>query len=215
MGCKILIRLAQSVVKRKKLKLHRLFRVLAAQAAVDWAVAQIPLFQNAFLEWNKDPYELLKERDPENGDYLIVARLRHLLPLTFNAWAGAMINSVRSGLDLLAASLALRNGKRPSADTHFPIFPSEMDMIDPLTGIEGKKWLSKGERATIKSLKPYRGGDSTLWALHRLDVMRKHQRLLSAQPDISGYRFTFNEGPRIRITIGGGGSLGAPRVEDK
>ena len=51
-------------------------------------------------------------------------------------------------------------------------------MIDPLKGIEGKKWLSKGEKATIKSLKPYKGGDDILFSLHKLDIIRKHQRLV-------------------------------------
>ena len=73
-----------------------------------------------------------------------------------------MINSLRSALDLLAAALATRNGEKPSPDTHFPIFACEQDIIDPLTGIEGEKWLSKSDRATIKSFKPYRGGDSTI-----------------------------------------------------
>ena len=95
--------------------------LLAAQAAVDWAAAQIPLFQNAFLERNKDPYELFKERDPENGDYLIVARPREPLPLTFNAWAGAMINSIRSALDLLAAALAARNPVSPQSWRHLTV----------------------------------------------------------------------------------------------
>jgi len=44
-------------------------------------------------------------------------------------------------------------------------------MIDPLHGIEGKKWLSKGEQAMIKALKPYKGGDHTLWPLHQLDIL--------------------------------------------
>lgn len=189
--------------------------LLDAQAALDWAVAQIPMFQNAFLEWNKDPYELRKEFDSESGEHLIAAYLRVPLPLTFNAWAGAMINSLRSALDLLGAALARRNGKKPSTDTHFPIFRSEMDMIDPLEGIERKKWLTKRQRAAIKSLKPYRGGDHTLWALHRMDVVRKHERLLSTQPDISGYRFSFVEPDRVTLTWGGGGYLGAPRSENK
>jgi hypothetical protein len=57
-------------------------------------------------------------------------------------------------------------------------------MIDPLDGIEGKKWLSKSERATIKALKPYQGGDELLWPLHQLDILRKHERLITMQPEI-------------------------------
>jgi hypothetical protein len=60
-------------------------------------------------------------------------------------------------------------------------------MIDPLEGIEGKKWLSTSERVAIKALKPYHGGDETLWPLHRLDILRKHERLLSTSPDVKGF----------------------------
>jgi hypothetical protein len=60
-------------------------------------------------------------------------------------------------------------------------------MIDPLRGIdskERKKWLSKQERAAIKKLKPYKGGDESLWLVHHLDIVRKHERLLIANPGI-------------------------------
>jgi hypothetical protein len=100
---------------------------------------------------------------------------------------GAILNSLRSSLDLLAAALAARNGKQPSADTHFPIFLSAQDMIDPLTGIERKKWLSESERTAIKALKPHQGGDSTIWPLHQLDILRKHQRLIAASADVHDF----------------------------
>src|SRR3954447_11355583 len=98
--------------------------LLDAQAAVDWAVAQIPLLQNGFLEWNKNPYSVFVEPDAKTGGYAVVARQRIPFPLTFNAWAGAIVNSLRSALDLVAAALATRNGHKPSANTHFPIFGS-------------------------------------------------------------------------------------------
>ena len=161
--------------------------LLDAQAAVDWAVAQVPLLQQGFLDWQRrNPYRVVQERDPDTGQDVAVT-YDQPFPLTFNAWAGSIINSLRSGLDLLAAGLAARNNVRPSHKTHFPIFRSLHDMIDPLEGIEGKKWLSTSERAAIKALKPYHGGDDTLWPLHRLDILRKHERLLSTSPDVKGF----------------------------
>jgi hypothetical protein len=164
--------------------------LLDAQAAVDWAVAQIPLLQNGFLEWNKDPYQIVKEPDPDGGGYLLVAQQRVPFPLVLNVWTGAIIGSLRSALDFTAATLAKRNGKKPSADTHFPIFESELDMIDPLTGIEREKWLTKRERTAIKSFKPYRGGNHAIWAIHKLNNLRKHERLISARPDVHGFLWT-------------------------
>src|SRR6266851_2220233 len=110
--------------------------------------------------------------------------------------AGAIINSTRSALDLIGAALAIRNGVKPSQQTHFPIFRSEQHMI---TGIEGKKWLSSSERTTIKALQPYQGGDPYLWPLHQLDILRKHERLIAVRPGISSAwiaRFPGLEGVR-------------------
>jgi hypothetical protein len=148
------------------------------------------LLKQALDEWGKTgPYRKMRERDPQSGDYLIVAIEEKPLPLTFNAWVGAIINSLRSALDLIASALAKRNGKRPDSNRHFPIFACELAMIDPVLGIdnkERKQWLSDKERAAIKSLKPYNGGDQSLWLLHHLDIVRKHERLLLARPTLHG-----------------------------
>jgi hypothetical protein len=172
--------------------------LLDAQATIDWSITQIPLLQVAFVDWHRaNPYRVVQEHDPEGaGDIAVV--YDQSFPLTFNVWVGAIINSLRSGLDLLAAALAARNSINPSADTHFPVFRSLHDLIDPLTGIEGKKWLSQWERATIKALNPYRGGDAALWTLHQLDILRKHERLISARPDINGYLMI---GSRVALNL--------------
>lgn len=185
--------------------------LLDAQSAVDWAITQIPVLQDKFVSWNaKRPYEILPELDPQTGEHLLVAYLMGPLDPIVNAEVGVIINSIRTALDLLAASLCRRNGNKPSADTHFPIFPSEQAMIDPLTGIEGKKWLSNGERATIKALKPYDGGDHAIWPLHQLDILRKHERLVEARPGVSGMLWM---GPRGRMVVIGSRAL--ERLEDK
>lgn len=171
--------------------------LLDAQASVDWAKSQVPLFAKRFEAWEgKRPYNVSIKRDSNTGDeFLEAVSIKPLDPI-INAEAGAIINGIRTALDLLAASLAKRNRVCPSADTHFPIFASELDMIDPLTGIEGKKWLSRTEQATIKSLKPYKGGDPTLWSLHHLDIARKHYKLIGVSVRIADV-FLFGRPPEM------------------
>ena len=136
--------------------------------------------ESRFLRWHERSVELVVvDLNPQSGKKAWVAREKEPLPLIINAEAGAIINSVRSALDLLGAALAKRNAVTPSKDTHFPIFNSLHDFIDPLHGIEGKKWLSKSDLRIIKSLKPYEGGNDFLWPLHQLDIMRKHERLIA------------------------------------
>jgi hypothetical protein len=159
--------------------------LLDAQASVNWAVAQLPRLGERIEAWHNDtPYRIVIEPHPEMGKQLIKLRDIKPLPAIINAEVGAIINSIRSSLDLLAAALARRNGKTPSADTHFPIFSCLLDFIDPISGIDGrecKKWLSEGERAIIKALKPYPAGNGRLVALHKLDVTRKHDRLINVR----------------------------------
>jgi hypothetical protein len=185
--------------------------LLAAQAAVDWAVAEIPRIQSGFLEWQqKNQYPVVQEPHPDGGGDAAVVYDKSL-PLIYNAWAGAIVNSLRSSLDLLAAALAYRNGKKPNPQRHFPIFDSLNSFIDPLTGIDGverKKWLSDSERTAIKALRPYKGGDDTIWPLHELDILRKHERLISADPEIGGY---FMMGRHIVVS----GAKAIQRLENK
>ena len=180
-----------------------------ASASINWAATQIPLLQQGFTDWQRsNPYRVIQERDSDSGNDVAVV-YDQSFPLTFNAWVGAIINSVRSSLDILAAALAIRNGIKPDQRTHFPIFGSMQDMIDPLDGIEGKKWLSQSERATIKSLNPYHGGDDTIWPLHRLDIHRKHERLISVQPDVGGFLMI----GRRHMHVGGAKAI--KRLENK
>src|SRR6266478_4126248 len=149
-------------------------------------MAQIPVLRERFLSWHRlGPYEMIVEPHADSGYEVLIARRRFPLDPLIVGDAGAIINSTRSALDLLAAALAARNGVKPSHKTHFPIFRSEQEMIDPLEGIEGKKWLSQSERASIKALQPYQGGDKFLWPLHQLDILRKHERLIIVRPEIS------------------------------
>ena len=62
--------------------------------------------------------------NPQTGKKAMVAREKEPIPLIINAEVGAIINSLRSGLDLVAAALAARNGMAPSDKTHFPVYRS-------------------------------------------------------------------------------------------
>ena len=157
--------------------------------------------QTKFMSWSDaTPMSSLRIVTQDSGQEFAVAIEKIPLPLEFSAEAGAIINAMRGALDILASSLARRNGKEPNPQRHFPIFCSAQQMVDPVTGIdsaERKKWLSEAERATIKSLKPYQGGDHTIWSIHELDILRKHERLLSATAQIRSMLILGNGSMRV------------------
>lgn len=151
-----------------------------AYAAADWAITHLEGFNQRLSAWiDSPPYSVIEEPHPEIGQKFIKLRVENPLEPTFNAEVGAIINTIRTSLDLLASALARRNGKKPSADRHFPIYPTLYDFIDPLNVSKRKKWLSDSERQIIEKLKPYRGGNDRLFALHHFDVIRKHEQLIN------------------------------------
>ena len=159
--------------------------LLDAHASVKWAIAQIPVLQERFLTWMRsNPYELRLENDPDSSDKFIVAREKIPLDPLINVEAGLIINANRSALDMVAAALSQRNGIEPDRYTKFPIHELESGLAGDLNNIKQKNWLSDAEIAAIKSLKPYKGGDALLYPLHYLDIVRKHERLIRANPQI-------------------------------
>jgi hypothetical protein len=132
--------------------------LLDAEAAIDWAVAQLPILEKRVIAWRRNkPYTVRIDVDSEPGKKLYrLSNIKPLVPI-INAEAGAMIHSIRSSLDLLACALAARNGFPDSTSTYFPIWKSQDEFLtnrDPRP-LKKIKRLSQVCQDTIKSLKPY------------------------------------------------------------
>lgn len=163
--------------------------LLDAQSTVDWAVAQIKVFESRFRAYSdRRPYEIVTEADPDGRSNLVVAYSLGEPDPILNAEVGAIINAIRSALDILASALAIRNGVTPSPKTHFPIRKHRADFVALAAKIKDEKWLSDFELAEIESLRPYQGGDWAIYTLHQLDILRKHERLLRIAPIPSSFR---------------------------
>jgi hypothetical protein len=103
-------------------------------------------------------------------------------PLSFQVEAGVYINAIRSSLDILAVTLANRHCQTLADDAYFPVVKSrESFAAGRYKGAEFVKALPAKERAIIEFLKPHKGGNDLLYALHLLDILRKHQRLLAVE----------------------------------
>lgn len=155
--------------------------LLDAQAAVDWAVAQLPKMQERVINWRRSkPHSFTIDSETEPGKKLY--RFRDIRPLdpVVNVEAGIIIHSIRSSLDVLACALAARNGYPGSRSTHFPNAKSAADFSDPKSGpMKHIKRLRQDDQTVIiEDLRPYPGGNDTLCLLHELDLTRKHRRLL-------------------------------------
>jgi len=157
-----------------------------AQASVDWAESNFPLLKKKLDAWLRDNVHVAIRELPANvpNDVVVVAE-KEPFPLAFQVEAGVYLNAIRSSLDILACILANRHCQALIDNAYFPVAPSKTIFLSG-KGYKGDKFINalpSKERGIIESLNPYRGqdGNHLLSALHDLDIVRKHQRLLSAE----------------------------------
>jgi hypothetical protein len=156
--------------------------LLEAQASVDWVLDQLLPFHERLEAWMEANVTIeIRDVPPPATHNPIVAFERELLPISYSVEAGAYINAIRSSLDILAMVLVRRHGLQiPDAKVYFPIAEDEQALLrnggGPLL-----THLPAEDREKLLALKPHRLGNPALWALHRLDIMRKHRRLLDVQ----------------------------------
>src|SRR5579862_5437287 len=164
--------------------------LIDAKAAVDWALAQIRILHRRIARWlERGPYFAVTVPDSQPGKELVRVKEREPIPPAVNVEAGAIINMLRTSLDLLAVTLAERNGYERPKDIYFPITGSVMEFIDPVDGAVKKlKRLAEADRLAVEQIRPYPGGDERLYSLHQLDQLRRQHRLVvvSARPRSMG-----------------------------
>ena len=157
--------------------------LLDAEACIDWAEAQFSILAARIEAWQESsPYDVVAEFDPQRGMNALKFDVRHPLPRIVSAETGAIIHMIRSSLDLLAVTLARRNGHLCPRDVCFPITKSEKGFFAQNGGLKKIKRLSPKNIDIVKTLRPYHGGNDSLYAVHFFDIERKHRQLLRIRP---------------------------------
>jgi hypothetical protein len=99
------------------------------------------------------------------------------IPVSLRSSAGMIVNELRSCLDTVACTLAIRNNKTDN-NTYFPISRSQDIFLSD--GLRKIRNLSDSDKDRISSYRPYRGGHPHLYSLHEIDRTRKHRRLVTS-----------------------------------
>jgi hypothetical protein len=112
----------------------------------------------------------------------------HGAPEDFGAIVGDVIHNLRAALDLLASDLVRNGGGNPNK-VYFPFCDQPEDLQKVL---KEKNFHRAGPRAIalLEELKPYRGGNEALRALHDLDIQDKHKTLIPASASVTTQAFT-------------------------
>lgn len=122
------------------------------------------------------PYTIAPNIDTAAPGEIIKIDLPNAVPMNLSVIAGDVLHNLRSALDHLVSRLAERNGANSTRDVYFPFGRDS-------TGFESSakekiKRLSTSAQTFIRDLKPYKGGNDLLWAIHALNIMDKHNLLV-------------------------------------
>jgi hypothetical protein len=125
------------------------------------------------------PYVVGTKRNPQTRELIYYLVSVRETPHELAAIAGDALQNLRSALDHLAYQLVFvgTNGNGPFDHVYFPIFD---DVVKYEAGKHGRvKGMRSDAISAIDAVKPYRGGDDTLWRLHKLNNSDKHRLLLT------------------------------------
>jgi hypothetical protein len=129
----------------------------------------------AFFDSN--PYTIEIKYDPKTRQYVHYLTSVRDVPNNIPVIAGEVLYNLRSALDHLAFQLVLANAGTPTDKTCFPIFDSaqKYKTLSP----RKVKGMSHAAIKAIAGIKPYKGGNDTLWRLHKLNNIDKHRLLVT------------------------------------
>jgi|SRR5208282_5282761 len=155
---------------------------------INWADKHIGDFINAAARFMKtNPYGVVVEHDADTGQKAFAVKTVTPIPPQISLIAGDALQNLRGALDYLACGLVrMATKSEPSKYVCFPISESE-----PLTNEQKSAFTRQVEGMrqdaveAIQRLKPYKGGDNTLWRLHRLNIIDKHRLLMAAATCVS------------------------------
>lgn len=126
-----------------------------------------------------DPYKISAKRDPQTRKLIYYLVDAQSVPVEIACIAGDALHDLRCALDHLAYRL-FRIGAGDAADAKHVYFPIFDDAAKYQAGVNGKvHGMRQDAIDAINATKPYKGGNDTLWKLHKLDSIDKHRLLIT------------------------------------
>jgi len=147
---------------------------------IERADKHIEELKSAILAFkNSGPYKISAKRDPQTRKLIYFLVDVQPVPLDIACIAGDALHNLRCALDHLAYRL-FRVGAGDTADAKHVYFPIFDDATKYQSGVNGKvHGMRQDAIDAINAVKPYKGGNDTLWRLHRLDSTDKHRLLIT------------------------------------
>ncbi len=133
---------------------------------------------NAVLDsFGKDQNIIAVRANPEHDTITYYVHQVPDLPGEISLLAGDILHNLRCSLDYLFCGMLLAANVKLRENTKFPIYGAAEFFNSALqTKTEG---LGRQAIEGIKRIKPYKGGNTLLWQLHKLNNIDKHRLLLT------------------------------------
>jgi len=151
-------------------------RLVLLRIKIERAKEHLRNLENIALACRGKTLHIVLPQDNSKAGDIIPKRREDVPVYSFEmlAVAGDAIHSLRSALDHLAYQLAIiGSGKPPSRRVEFPIAKDrDTYEAEKARKVEG---IRPEAIEAIDALKPYKGGNDTLWRIHQLDNIDKHR----------------------------------------
>jgi hypothetical protein len=147
---------------------------------------------------DRGAYSVVRDDDPQTGDLVFKVRVSEELPLRWGAIAGDALHNLRSALDILWRQMMFpRGGGEANRKCAFLIY----DSAEEFKRSNSRKVHGPHQAAVqvYRALKPYKGGNDTLWLLGALDDADKHRLLLPVGLAIMRSVLSVRAGPDLEM----------------
>jgi hypothetical protein len=123
------------------------------------------------------PYKVSTKREPQTKRLIYYLTDVISVPNKISLISGDVIQNLRSALDHLAYDLFVKENNGTVSATHI-YFPIGKD-FQTYEKLKKTKGIPSEKLITIDSIKPYKGGNDTLWKIHALNIIDKHRQLMT------------------------------------
>lgn len=137
---------------------------------------------NSILERfrQSDFYSLFIKKDLQTGQNILGFKTSKQLPLDIALVVGDVLHNLRAALDLAVWDSVIKAGGTPDHKTMLPFSKTKKGLESSVKNRLKKVASTDICDLIINDIRPYPGGDDALYALHRLDIIDKHQLIIPA-----------------------------------
>ncbi|MGB9236512.1 MAG: hypothetical protein WCC04_19055 [Terriglobales bacterium] len=123
-------------------------------------------------------YSLSIYNNPKTGDDGVQVEVSKFVPDTFGLLIGDALHNLRGSLDNAMNEVVYRRLRSYDLHTKFPIRITREKLVAAIDGAAIHRTSKAVRDFIVEVVKPYKGGNDALWALHDLNDLDKHRLLL-------------------------------------